>query len=249
MYPMRAWHLYLAMVCADVLLGIWQGIRLWREKRGKTLLYFLLLALFPLANCFIYVMSDFVHGLMTFPLVMQTVLFVWLAERAPERVSPRKNAASKGWPGLRQVISGLAAVILGFTCVAYARFDNQCYLKGAFQQQQAISFFTALTAGIKAAPGFSDETPVVFLHEEKIADQTLYNIDELDFIHLDPYGGTIREMISSYAWRSFMERWCGFCPVYADPASYENLAEVQAMPHYPDDGSILRIGDVMVVNF
>lgn len=246
MYPMRAYYAYLAMLCGDLLLGLGQVIRLWRKNRGKALLFTLLLALFPLANDFIYVMSERVHGLMTYSLVMQAALFAWLADRADFRtVFGREKAAGI----LRRAVSGLAAAVLGFTGILYARFDNQCYLKAIFQQQQAISFFTALTAQIKAAPGFRDDMPVAFLNEEKIADQTLYNIDELDFIHLPPYGDTMEGYVNTYAWRAFMERWCGFGPAYADPSACADLPEVQAMPHYPDDGSIRQVGDILVVNF
>ena len=246
MYPMRAHYTYLAMICLDLLLGLWQGIRLWRKNRAKALLFFLMLALFPLANNFIYVMAGRVHGLMTFSQVMQTALFVWLADRAAFQDTLR---GKKTETILRRIGSGIAAALLGLTAVLYARFDNQCYLKATFQQQEAISFFTALTAQIKAVPGFRDDMPVAFLNGEKITDGTLYHMNELDFIHLDPYGGTLRDYLNSYAWGSFMERWCGFSPAYADPGDYQGLPEVQEMPHYPDDGSIRKLGDVILVNF
>ena len=246
MYPVRAYYTYLIMLFTGLLLSVRQGLRLWRNSRGKALLFFLLLLLLPLCNNFIYVMSAQIHGLMTYSQVMQVVVFVWLADRAvsqPPR--SRKIQAST----FRRAISVAAAAILGLTSVLYARFDNQCYLKAIFQQQQAISFFTALAAQIKAAPGFKDDTPVVFLNEGTISDRTLYNISELDFIHLDPYGETLQEYVNSYGWRAFMERWCGFGPVWADPADYADLPEVKAMPHYPDDGSIRKWGEVILVNF
>ena len=138
---------------------------------------------------------------------------------------------------------------MSLSCVMYARFDNQCYLKATFQQQQAISFFTTLSTQIRAVPGYRDDAPVVFLNEGRISDQTLYNISELDFIHLAPYGETMEGYVNSYAWHSFMERWCGFGPAWADPTGYAEMPEVKSMPHYPDDGSIRWMGDVIVVNF
>lgn len=246
MYPMRAYYAYLFMLAGDLLLGLWQGVRLWRKSRGKALLFFLLLLLFPLCNQFIFVMAEYVHGLMAFSVVMQVVLFVWLTDRAAfQPTNPLKLPEH----AFRRGISGAAAVVLGLTGALYARFDNQCYLKAIFQQQQAISFFTALSAQIKAVPGFKDETPVVFLNGENISDRTLYHISELDFIHLDPYGETLQGYVNSYGWRAFMERWCGFGPVWADPADYAELPEVKAMPHYPDDGSIRKWGEVILVNF
>ena len=246
MYPMHAFFTYLAMLCGDLLMGLWQGIRLGRQSRGKALLFLIMLLFFPLANNFIYVMSERVHGLMTYSLVMQAVLFLWLVDRVEFRDAIKMESAARV---LRQIVSGAAGIILGLTCLIYIRFDNQCYLKATFQQQQAISFFTTLSTQIRAVPGYRDDAPVVFLNEGRISDQTLYNISELDFIHLAPYGETMEGYVNSYAWHSFMERWCGFGPAWADPTGYAEMPEVKSMPHYPDDGSIRWMGDVIVVNF
>ena len=246
MYPRRGRTLYLIMVGLDVLLGTAEGIRAGRKNRAQGGLYFLLLLLFPLANDFVYVMSDTVHGLMTFSLAMQFALFASLADRADFRPILRKERAGEI---LRRAFSGGTALLMGLMGAVYVRFDNQCYLKATFQQQQAISFFTVLAARIKGAPDYRDDMPVVFLNEQHIADETLNNLDELDFIHLDPYGETLQGYVNSYAWRAFMERWCGFAPAWGDPADYTDLPEVQTMPHYPADGSIRRIGDAMVVQF
>ncbi len=43
--------------------------------------------------------------------------------------------------------------------------------------------------------------------------------------------------------------WCGFVPEYADPADYQDLPQVMAMPSYPDSGSMAIIGDTLVVKF
>ena len=175
---------------------------------------------------------------MTYGQVMQAVLFVWLMDGFEIRHRT-----------LQRFFPGLAAVILGLACIMYARFDNQCYMKTAFQQQQAVSWVTALAAQIKATEGFRDDLPVAFLNQEEISDQSLYNIGELDFILLAPYSGDILEYLNSYALRNFMERWCGFGPAYADASAWADLPEVRQMPHYPDDGSIRNLGDVIIVNF
>ena len=248
MYPLRAWHLYHIMLGVDLMLGILRGVCIWKDSRAKALLFLLMAALFPLANNLIYVMAepDHVHGLMTFGLTAQFVLFVYLVDRIDFQGIFHSAAAARF---LCRGLSICTAVVLGLMGIIYVRFDNQCYLKATFQQQEAISFFTALSAQIKASPGFRDDTPVVFLNEQEISDRTLYHMEELDFIHLDPYGENIYGYVNSYAWRAFMERWCGFCPVWADPSAYVDLPEVKAMPHYPDDGSIQMLGDTIVVNF
>ena len=187
---------------------------------------------------FIFIMCGTVHGLMTYGLVMKAALFVFLADRAGfSRPEPRR------------ALSWAAAGVLLLNGFMYARFSNQCYLKAAFQQQEAIAWYTTLAARIRSAEGYRDELPVAFLNGEHAADQSLYNIGELDFIHLDAYGEDMETYLNSYAWTSFMERWCGFGPVYDSGDSVLGLPEVQAMPHYPDDGSIRVVNGIVVVNF
>ena len=237
-FPMHLFYVSRLMVAADLALAGRLVIRIWKKSPGKAVLAVLLFALMPLACNLIYVMSGTVHGLMTYGQVMQTVLFVWLAEGL--EINRRI---------MKRVLSGAAAGILGLSCVMYARYDNQCYLKAVFQQQQAITWFSALAARIKTTEGYRDDLPVAFLNQGEITDQSVYQIQELDFIHLTPYEKGTMENLNSYAWRAFMERWCGFSPAYANEADYAERPEVKSMPHYPDDGSVRNLGDAIVVNF
>ena len=238
MYPMHAYYIHLIMTAANVIAGICLIIRTARKSRGNGLLLGLVLMLTPLGCNFIYVMSGKVHGLMTFSQVTQAALFVFLLDRL-----------QIGQKQLRRAVPLLASFTLGLMIVMYARFDNQCYLKTAFQQQQAISWYTALVSQIKSVPGYRDDLPVAFVNAENKQDMTLYNISELDFIQEPPYGDSLTGYLNTYAWRSFMERWCGYGPAYADAALWEGREDVKAMPHYPDNGSIRLIENTIVVNF
>ena len=238
MYPMHVYYMHFGMVIMDVLLGLRLIIREGKKNVGRAVLLTVLIGFVPLGCNFIYVMSEKVHGLMTYSVVVQVAFCLWLLDRLEIQQ-----------PKLRRVVSGLAAAAMALTCIMYARFDNQCYLKTAFQQQQAISWMTTLVSRIKAMPGYRDETPVAFLNAEAKNDEALYNIDELDFIHQPPYGDNIIKYLNSYAWSAFMGRWCGFSPVYADPANWAEREDCQTMPHYPDDGSIREIEGTILVNF
>lgn len=238
MYPMHAYYVYLLMAAADAVLGIRLAVLTGRKNRGKALLAGLVLLLFPLGANFIYVMSGKVHGLMTFSLVTQVLLFVWLLD-----------GLELGRAKLSRAVTALVACVMGLMIVMYVRYDNQCYLKTAFQQQEAISWYTTLATRIRAVSGYREDLPVAFLNGESKQDLTLYNMDELDFIQEPPYGEDITGYLNTYAWQSFMERWCGYGPAYADPAAWVDREEVLAMPHYPDDGSIRVIDGTVVVNF
>lgn len=239
MYPQHMHWVYQGMVAADGLLGLGLVIRLARRDRIRAGLAAAMLGLFPLGANFIFVMAEDPHALMMYGQGMQFVLLLMLMDRT-----------EIARPALRRAGFTAAAALVGLSCVMYARFDNQCYLKAEFQQQQAVSYYTTLITRIRSTPGYRDELPVAFLHEGHIEDQSLYNIDELNLTFIAPYNADIRDYVNSYSWRRFMGRWCGFLPQEVkDTESLEQRPEVQAMPRYPDDGSILLLEDAMVIKF
>ena len=63
--------------------------------------------------------------------------------------------------------------------------------------------------------------------------------------------GWIRQQTpcQDWAWERFLANWCGFQPEFADGRAAADWPEVQAMPCYPDDGSIRVIRDTVVVKF
>ncbi len=131
----------------------------------------------------------------------------------------------------------------------YVRHANQCYLKTAFQQQQAISWTNALITRIKSAEGYRDEYPVAWIGRYHMQDRSLYNIDELDFLNLSSYEADLQEYLNNWSWKEFMERWCGFGPEMAYELEPEKLQEVREMPCYPEDGSIRVMDGTVVVKF
>jgi hypothetical protein len=122
-------------------------------------------------------------------------------------------------------------------------------MKTSFQQQEAISWNTTLVTRIESAEGFRDELPVAFVHREKMEDRNLYILEELEFLKLAPYDADLQAYLNDWAWEAFLARWCGFSPKTVKPETVEDWPEVQAMPRYPDDGSVRVIRDVVVVNF
>ncbi len=163
--------------------------------------------------------------------------------------SERRVPAHNRFPSARRVLSAAVSLMLAACCVMYIRYDNQCYLKTAFQQQEAISWYTSLIARIQSAPGYRDELPVAWINRMDAKDQSLYNIDELNFIVLASYEQDIQNYVNNWAWEKFLSRWCGFAPETADPETMRDLPEVQAMPSWPDDGSVQVVHDIVVVKF
>ena len=238
MYPQALYNIYRMMLCLDLALGIAWILQAWKKNRIRALMLGLMLALVPLGCNFIFVMSEEVHSLMVYGQAMQFVLLVCLADW-PEHPLP----------SFRRLLSTGAALLMICGNAMYFRYDNQCYLKVLFQQQEAISWNTTLVTRIESAEGYRDELPVAFVNRENMEDRNLGNLDEFDFLTLGTYDSNIREYLNDWAWEQFMARWCGFAPKMKNPASVLDWPEVQAMPSYPDDGSIRVIRDVVVVKF
>ncbi len=235
MYPGTLHTVYRAMLAADGVLAVRLTVTVWKKSRGKALLLLLLFALFPLGCNFIYVMAEDIHGLMVYGQVMQIVLLIWMLDQL--EASPSRA---------KQVISLLASLALAVTGIMYARFDNQCYLKDTFHQQQAISYYTTLITQIKSLEGYRPDLQLYFVNGFHTMDPSIYNINELDFIRLIPYWHNSPEYMHATR-QAFVNRWLGFQTNWYDDPDIENLPEVQAMPFYPRDGSVRIVNDAVVV--
>ncbi|MBR2664401.1 MAG: glucosyltransferase domain-containing protein [Clostridia bacterium] len=238
MYPQAVFRLYCIMLVLDILLGILLICQEWKKSPVRSLLMALCLTIVPLGCNFIFVMSEEVHSLMMYGQLMQMVLLICLIDWQ-----------ERCWPSLLQLPRRGIALLLALSVFMYIRYDNQCYMKSAFQQQEAISWNTTLIARIESVEGFRDELPVAFINRENMRDNNLYNIEELDFLSLGTYDADIHGYLNDWAWQAFMARWCGFEPQMQDPSLVSAWPEVEQMPSYPDAGSIQVIRDVVVVKF
>lgn len=235
MYPGTLHLLYTVTLIGNGLLAAWQAVRAGRKSRVRMTLLLILYGLVPLACNFIFIMTETVHGLMVYGEIMQIVLLIWQLDGL--KLSSR---------GLNRAVCAVSSLVLGVMNVMYARFDNQCYLKAEFQQQQAISYNTTLITQVKSLEGYRPDLPLYIIHPWVLTDSTIYNMQELDFIQLLPYNYETSKALHTFS--DFTERWCGFkVGLYEGELDIESLPEVQAMPAYPADGSIQIIRDVIVV--
>ena len=236
MYPLRIRTLYRLMLLGDAVMSVRLVACRARGKKLRAVFSGIFLLLIPLGCNMIFLTTDTVHGLMVYGQVMQAVLFIWLLDQQAFRR-----------PQWGRVFSLISALILGLTGFLYVRLANQCYLKLTFEQQEAISWCTALVARIKSSEDYRAERPVLFLNSDGISDPTITHLRELDTVRIFYYGPDTREYLNMSRDR-IMERWCGFTPLYYEGEDLSSLPEVQAMPHYPDEGSIRVIHNVLIVN-
>ncbi len=235
-------HIMGARILYKIMLGIMIVLfaificEIFVKEKKKAIQIVCLMAFFPLAINLIFVMVKEVHALMVYGQVMLFVYYSWFLEHAKIRIKIVE----------RNIYSLLSICLILFS-VVYCRYDNICYLKAEFQQQQAISYFTTLITQIKSVEGYKDEMPITFINGRNIQDLSVTTNDEFNIIRITPYGGDT--LITSYSWLTFIKNWCGYAPVVIESEAFEELPEVKSMTSYPDDGSIKVISDTVVIKF
>lgn len=134
-------------------------------------------------------------------------------------------------------------------CVFYSYYANRCYQQAQVAQSRTIAWMTTLETQIKSQDGFSDSMQIAYLNEPCNSDLT-YIVDS-EFSNVELMGFTL-DLRFYNSWRDFMKFWTGFHMNEVDETTYEMLRddpEIQAMPHYPNAGSIRIVDDIVVVNF
>ncbi len=136
--------------------------------------------------------------------------------------------------------------------IGYTYLDNAAYLKADLYLEEAVSYWTAVVADIKACPGFTDDMEIVFVGMDNLSDNTIAEVasnEEMDGIQLEKYYNSLDAMIRYAGTLDFLREHCGFGNelVSYDDGTYAENATVQAMPTYPNDGSIAVVDGVLVV--
>lgn len=239
MYPFRLRHIYLLMLLFTALLSLRLIVRTFRKNFFRGFLLTLAVLMLPVAFNFIFIMcaADTVYTLMLYGQVMVFVYLMWLLDNSVFSIC-----------NLTRAVYGIGAVMLLFISVSYCRYANINYLKGEYQQQRMISYFTVLITQIKSTPGYRDELPVVYINPKENKDTVVKELNNFELFNAPPYYG-IYEGINDLFWIYFMNDWCAFSPELADEEDFKDLPEVIEMPYYPDDGSIQIINDTVVVKF
>lgn len=234
-------YVYYLIMIIVVILMLLLFIKILKTNKLSSFILLTLFGLMPLASNFIFVMvaPENVHALMVYGQVMLFILAIMLFDN---------DLVEKS---IISYLSIVGITLLLLICVMFTRFDNQCYLKAEFNQEEAISYFTTLITRIKSTENYDDELPIsfIFIDGSHIVDKSLYTLENLDYIKLYPYDAGLYEYVNNYEWKTFMKRWCGYAPEIVDGTDLENNEEVLSMSCYPDDGSIKVVNNRVVVRF
>lgn len=227
---------YLALA-AILVLSIRPVLRLFRESPLKGAVALAVYAVFPLATNFIYIVceTDDVYNLMLFGLLGPFLLLLCLAEWQAEK------------PSLRR-FQKIAGALLAVFCLFSVRIDNAIYTKGILYQTRTTAYFTTLVANIKATPGYTGKTPVAFVGDTYLAmDPTFHSLEGFGGLSMAPLAYDASPFNVGHNWKGYLDLLCGFSPEYVDGKPLQKLPAVQAMPCYPDAGSIQMVDGVLVV--
>ena len=191
-----------------------------------------LLILLPLSICcmFLIMSRESIHTLVMYGFVSVYLLMGLTAERL------------KGCGGISAgtlLSLPLAVIVLG-----NAYFANMCYLKMELQYENARAFYTTLAARVQNTEGFDENCVLAILGRQ---DNLLHSFPEMD---TELFMGVNRDLVNIYSRENFIRYYLGLDIPFADEAALEALARdprVLAMAEYPYDGSVRKIGDMIVV--
>ena len=232
--------IYYFIIIITIILMIILIIDIFKINKINSVILTLLFFSIPLASNFIFVMvnPEYVHALMVYGQIIPIILLIVLLDN---------DAVNNKYIRILSTIGTIVILILN---VMYCRFDNQCYLKATFSQQEAISYFTTLITRIKSCEDYDDDLPVsfIFVDGKHIEDKTMYIMSELDYIRIMPYDNQF-DYVNNYVWKIYMKRWCGYDPNIIDGSDLLDNIEVLNMSCYPDAGSIKVVDNRIVVRF
>lgn len=242
-YPLIVSKLYF-IVIISICVGF--GVILhkqWKNAAVKGVQCGILILMTPVAIEFIYVMcgieNTYIYSAMMYNLVAPFVVMVILLDKVNAGLHNIKAC---------NIIRLVGSLLIGCVMLTYVKYDNMCYTKGLFLQEQAKSYFTVLHERITDVEGYNDEYPVVYINEFEKSEEDFPQIRGFNSIIIPPYAGD--SIINLYSWREFMAFWCGYSPKRVEDISvFESNQIVIDMPSYPDAGSIKIIDDTVVVKF
>lgn len=167
-----------------------------------------------------------------------------------ENGTENRSDLSAGLPGcrIRQAADGVITFGL-IACVAvYIWFDNGNYVTMDFAYRSAESYFTSMLTQVRMTEGYTDEMPVYVLGwDHEIADKSFVANPELEVFNIS---GKNNSLVRAWNWYAFLETYLNYRQFDWDEETIEELwssPEAAAMPCYPDQGSIARIGDGIVI--
>ena len=234
---------------ASALLGaVLLVLMLWKRKLGalRSILAVVLAALYPFAGSLIYVMvpEAGVHTLMLFGyayILIAPVALVDYMELNFKQLPLRSFQTVSAW---------IILLTIALTAYSYAVFANSVYLKIDLSMRQCTAYSNRLLEKVESCDGYEQGMSLVLVGSQ-VRDDALNATPQLDDVKLigvyDMPG-----FRTTYTYGHFLRYYLGFpSEVYTGKtetaAALAASETVQAMPVYPQSGSIQIIDNMVVV--
>lgn len=208
--------------------------------RRPVMMVFLLLlmAIFPLATCLVYVMTEplFVHHVMIYPLVIPLILPAIALDRLtlPAGGRMRRQAALL-------TAAALLAVLIA-TAYQFVMVTNRAYFYMEITYENVYAFYTKLETKVELHEGFTPDAPVAFIGTASM-DSYVPNANMTGIM-------TGNQALNIYSLGHYLMYFHGTRYNFVSPEKEAEImatGEFQQMPVYPAAGSIQTINGVITV--
>jgi len=194
---------------------------------------------FPVAVNFIEVMTPngSVYTIMVYAFVLAFCLPSLLAEWMPEKGKT-----------LRRVADMVVTSVLVLIITLYGYWANVNYTAAYYANRQAENYMNSLFVQVRMTEGFDTQKEWAFLGN--IQDPLFYSW--WDSVPIYAGNASRMSLLNGYSNLAWPVCYLGYAPPLATEETIAALREnpqVQAMPCWPDQGSIAVIGDQVVIKF
>ena len=234
---MRLAYLLLGVVSAGMLL--WIFLKKLR-KPGTCVIIALLCVAFLLAVGFVEVMvpDGWIYTLMVYSFVLLACAPLAMGECLSEEDGTSCNVLC------RKIVALLVALLVMF----YGYYANVNYMTAYFAGEQIENYLSGVVIRATMTEGYTTDKQWAMVGD--IADPLLGSPWETEISYTGL--GYTQYLMNQYSRTHWIENYVGYRLPWADRQTLDALAaseEVQAMPCYPNAGSIRVMGDTVVVKF
>ena len=249
-------HLIMLAVAAVVLVFVVAGNRIWREPLRLILLLVCLLLL-PLAASAVYVMAPEVQDATTLMIfAYMTVIFLpaVLAERLGEWAGREAGeSASRAWTTAARI--AVAAAALSVLLVSYHGFRicNEAYFRMGIAFERIENLYGRIMVKVEEQPGYEYGQRLAIVGDSWPEPHALskYKLDAELFKDFE-VTALESQLFTSGSRNDFLRIYLGVSSPDIPREEYDRIhssPEYQAMPSFPEDGCVQKLGDTWVVKY
>lgn len=150
---------------------------------------------------------------------------------------------------LKNLFFDLSSLFLSLILTANIYVGNIVSLRMDIAQKNCYAFFTNLVGHIEDASGFSPDSRIALIGR---ADQHIYDMGGFADANIPVIRAAEGFNINAWSREEFIKYYVGYEFDYASDQEVSAIirtAEFSEMPDYPYEGSIRKIGDIIVVKF